>query len=171
AMDKLDLEQMDFDVQDLEFKNSNLVYRQTKILPLQAVETPQTEQEIVLPKLKIQDLNLENLQIDYKVPLKNTSLVLQLGTSALEDADFNLSDAKISLNSFSLADTQINYTDLSTNEIEKDTLPKDTNIPFEWPDYQIAIGGIYLVNNKIHYKNSLQEPHNDFNPSDLQIED
>lgn len=171
AMDKLDLEQMDFDVQDLEFKNSNLVYRQTKILPLQAVETPQTEQEIVLPKLKIQDLNLENLQIDYKVPLKNTSLVLQLGTSALEDADFNLSDAKISLNSFSLADTQINYTDLSTNEIEKDTLPKDTNIPFEWPDYQIAIGGINLVNNKIHYKNSLQEPHNDFNPSDLQIED
>src|SRR5690606_29866676 len=94
-----------------------------------------------------------------------------LGTSALEDADFNLSDAKIFLNSFSFADTLINYTDLSTNEIEKDTLPKDTNIPFEWPDYQIAFGDINLVNNKIHYKNSLQEPPNDLYPSDFLIED
>src|SRR5690606_37789022 len=142
AMDKFDLTQMEFDIQALEFKDSNLVYRQTKILSLPTVETSQAEQETVLPILKIQDLNLENLQIDYKIPLKNTSLVMHLGTSSLEDADFNHSDATISLNSFSLADTQINYTDLSTKEIEKDTVLENTYTPVEWPEYQIEVGGI-----------------------------
>lgn len=170
-MDEFNLEKMHFDVKSLEFKNSRLHYMQTKVLPSDTTEISTNEQEEALPTLKIQNLDLENLQMDYKVPLQNTSIAMQLGTSSLKDADFNLSDSRISINSFGLADTRINYTDLSTTKIEKDTVMEVNNTPFKWPDYQVEVGGIYLVNNKIHFKNGVVERHNDFNASDLQIED
>src|SRR5690606_30474041 len=67
-MDVFDLEQMNFDVESLEFTNSRLVYRQTKILPSDTdAETDSTEEESTIPIIRIQDLYLESLQLDYKV--------------------------------------------------------------------------------------------------------
>lgn len=166
-MDVFDLEQMNFDVESLEFSNSKLAYRQTKIAP---PSTGSAEQESTMPTVKIQDLYLESLQLDYKAPIEKVSIGMELGNSSIKDADVNLAEAMIALNSFALEDTQVKYTDLSTDEVVEDTLKPNTETSFVWPDYQVDVGNISLVNNKIYYQDGAIAPHSGFNASDLQIE-
>lgn len=170
-MDVFDLEQMNFDIESLEFTNSRLVYHQTKILPSDTdAETDSTEEQSTIPILRIQDLYLESLQLDYKVPLQKLAIGMELGSSLIKDADFNLSDAKIALNSFGLEDTQIRYTDLSAKEVVVDTVEQENKSSFVWPDYEVDVEEISLVNNTIYYQDGVVAPHQSFNASDLQID-
>src|SRR5690606_32137939 len=96
-MDVFDLDQMNFDVASLELSDSKLVYKQSKATPN---STASTDASSTVPKLKIQELHLKNLKVAYDLPLERVSLDLELGNSALKDADFDLPKAKIALNSF-----------------------------------------------------------------------
>lgn len=166
-MDVFDLDQMNFDVASLELSDSKLVYKQSKATPN---STASTDASSTVPKLKIQELHLKNLKVAYDLPLERVSLDLELGNSALKDADFDLPKAKIALNSFVLEDTHIGYTDLSTTEVTIDTTSQNVDTPLLWPDYQVDVQELSLINNEIYYKDALVGPHQHFNASDFQIE-
>lgn len=166
-MDVFDLEQMNFEVDNLEFSDSKLVYLQNKKTPS---SSDTTETESTVPTLKIQELYLNNLQVDYNIPIDKISIGLDLGNSSLKDAAINLSESKIALNSFNLENTEVHYRDRSTTEVVVDSIAEDTATTFIWPNYQVDVEEISLVNNNLIYQQGLVAPHRTFNASDLQIE-
>ncbi|WP_417364126.1 translocation/assembly module TamB domain-containing protein [Galbibacter sp.] len=166
-MDVFDLEHMDFDVESLKLGDSKLVYQQNKAT---APSTQPAEEDSTTPTLRIQELYLNNIKFNYDLPLEKVSLDLELGNSSLKDGDFNLPEAKIALNSFALENTNITYTNLSSAEVVQDTVIQNAEVPLVWPNYQVDVEEISLVNNKVYYRDSMVAPHQNFNASDLQIE-
>src|SRR5699024_2406537 len=167
-MEVFDLDQMDFEIASLDFANSRLEYRQTKTTTSDTQADSQ-EQESTLPRVAIRELHLQSLQLDFELPLEKRSLGMELGTFEIKDADFDISKPKIALNSLALQDTQISYSDLSADTVVVDTITMADDLPFLWPNYQVDVEEISLVNNKIYYQRGAVAAHQNFNASDLQI--
>lgn len=168
-MEVFDLDQMDFEIASLDFANSRLEYRQTKTTTSDTQADSQ-EQESTLPIVAIQELHLQSLQLDFELPLEKRSLGMELGTFEIKDADFDISKSKIALNSLALQDTQISYSDLSADMVVEDTITVANDTAFLWPNYQVDVEEISLVNNKIYYQRGSVAAHQNFNASDLQID-
>ncbi len=149
-MDKLDLDNMHFEVDDFALRNSDVNYKQTK--PFITTEDSTSTQ---LPYIGIGDLNLENVKANYTSVPDNQIGIVNIGNFKLESNKANLNTNEISIDKLALNNSNISYKtkDLASTEITE----TDNLSVFEWPEYNFTLKRLELESNSIDYQVGNQE--------------
>ncbi|MGJ8590940.1 MAG: translocation/assembly module TamB domain-containing protein [Aquaticitalea sp.] len=150
-MKKTDLEQMVFEVADLELSNSNIKFIQ-KPVPIIPEENPTP-----LPTLSVENIILNNVYADYQsygdriaalLDIKNLEAKIpkiDLVNSDFEITEFNLKNSSIVLRT----ETETNVVTQKVVEVTQD-IKKDIQT-FEWPELRLSIGSVDFQNNNFSY--------------------
>jgi hypothetical protein len=149
-MDHLDLNKMDFGIQEILISAAKIDYFQSK--PFITVDTVDTDASIPLPLIVLDNLRIEQTDLNYhSIPdgIKASIYLDEFGT-VLPEA--NLEDQKILLQSIFLSNSTIAL-EISPTEsgLDENNLQSSTE-PFDWPDWWVEVGDIDFQNNDIDYK-------------------
>lgn len=172
-MDKTDLENMIFEVGDLHLKDTKASYALTKA---PAAEPKKDTTSSALPTLRISDLKLDNVAVNYNSVPDSLSAKANINAFQLEMPLANLTENEINISSLALNNSQVQVNMLKKEQpAETDTTQKDStasSVPFEWPDFKINVDKIDFFGNKIeYYVNGKKPQKNVFNADAIHITD
>ncbi|MFS4446518.1 translocation/assembly module TamB domain-containing protein [Maribacter sp. 2307UL18-2] len=164
---KTDLENLRFELNDLQLSNSKIYYKQTK--PFVAEDTAQSP----LPCVIVDNLELKYVDANYNSIPDSVLANVNIGILKLQ-----LPKADVSKNNFDIALFSLKNSKVSLQ------LPKETDAAsgltkstvdspiFEWPEFLVNTDKIVLENNKLSYKSgNTQNKEGQFNPDDIVISD
>ncbi|MGB5819183.1 MAG: translocation/assembly module TamB domain-containing protein [Saonia sp.] len=165
--DNLDLESMQFALDDLEIYDSRFTYRQIKpALPDQDSTATQ------LPYVSVHKLKLENVTTDYKSVPDHIVANIKIGDFelGLPRADLASNDYKIEY--ITLKDSEVFLKMNEQRTLSQDSVPDTREINFIWPAYTIAVAKIDMDNNSLSYRLGNQKPvKGAFNPDAMTVTD
>ncbi len=104
TMEELDLENESYLVDQVELRNTNVEYVQTKIPP-----PVEEDSEPLTMQFGLNRVLLENIAVSYKSEVANQFVELKLGESELVSDKIDLPNARIDLKSFDLHNTSLVY--------------------------------------------------------------
>jgi hypothetical protein len=162
SLDKMDLEAMIFEVDELELGNTSITYTQSK--PSISEDTTATK----LPFFKINDLKFNDVVAQYTSVPDGVYTKLYLQDFVLKDAKADVSKNDYELDLLALENSNIVLK--LQNKVEEDSLSIDNDKNFTWPDFLVKADQINFKNNIISYISSdklLQK--NEFNPENIQL--
>ncbi len=169
-MDELDMETMLFHIDELQLRNTQITYKQTKPLP---PSTDTTTSSSGLPTLIVDDLILEDLELLYESTPDKMKAQASIAQLTLDLPEANLQKQLIRLNEFSLANSKIYFHDFSVSPeaTSTDTTDsKSSRVPFQWPAWDVIAEDINFENNSFIYKtDSLASNSKQFNPENIHI--
>jgi len=165
-IEKMDLENFRFHLNDLKIENTDINYTQNKPFP----ESEDSE-DSPLPYFIVDRLQLKNVNANYNAAPEGMNATIKIGNFILEAPKADLRQQRIDITQISLADSDV-LLEITTSE--NDTQPsEDPTNPseFKWPDWKIMVDNIALENNNIRYfVNGEQPQQGTFNPNALVVE-
>ncbi|MDY7394117.1 translocation/assembly module TamB domain-containing protein [Aureibaculum sp. 2210JD6-5] len=148
AMDKTDIENMDFKASEINLSKSKIKYIQSPVLQIS------NEESTVLPFLSVDKLIIDDVIADYRSLADNSNYHLSIAQLETEIPKIDLQQNIIDVVRFDLKDSKIvlktKTIDKTENESDKDTL--QITQKFEWPNFKINIDDINLNNNNFSYQ-------------------
>jgi len=165
----LDLDKMDFNVNNILWENSSIKYQQTRPFP---PNEDTTSSDLPLPLLVLDKLSLKSIEVDYLSVPDGIEVHSELGNLLLEMPEANLEDQRVLIKNFSLLDSFIDYQ--STNSGEGGTVSdtEDPAQPFSWPDWEVELSVLNLANNEVKYQvKGAPTSTGSFDPNDAGLKD
>lgn len=163
---KIDFENLIFEIEALQIAGTSIDYLQTK--PFAESNTPQTSTDSILPKIIINELSLNNIQVNYASVPDKIETHLNLGNFILNETEVDLDQQKIQLNRFLLDSSSMRL--ITLQELaEKEN--SSTTTPFKWPNWEIDIEEITLAENSFYLQSSEATMRSkSFNPKLIQLD-
>nr|WP_240915451.1 translocation/assembly module TamB domain-containing protein [Polaribacter sp. 20A6] len=163
-MDKIDLQKMIFNADEISLSDTNIKLIQKTVAP----DTSTTES--ILPFLSANKIALKNVKAYYKNPGGQLISNINIDEFYTEIPEIDLSKNKINLTTLQLKNADILLKTASTNSTVTETTT-NSNTAFVWPDFDVQIDDINLENNKIQYfVNDEKIVKNTFNPNAIVVE-
>jgi len=164
-MDKVDLQKMIFNADEISLSDTNIKLIQKPVIS----NTPTTES--ILPTLSANKLSLKKVEAYFENPQDQLIADVRVADFYTEIPEINLSTNKIILTTLQLKSSDVLLKTISTNTATvKET--SNSDIAFNWPDFEVQVNDINLENNKIQYfVNNEKVVQNVFNPNALVLED
>ncbi|MCK0192079.1 translocation/assembly module TamB domain-containing protein [Arenibacter sp. F20364] len=162
----LDLEALDFNLEDVELSDTYITYKQTKrtnaVVENDSTQTP-------LPFLVVHNLRLHNVRANYNSIPDGILAHAALGDFVIEIPKAELENKEVEIGSLSLKNS-----DISLNFKKEELTPTDAtgnapeNVEFTWLDFLIKADNITLDNNSVQYKFGNDSTKiGQFNPNDI----
>ncbi|MCL6260566.1 translocation/assembly module TamB [Aquiflexum sp. TKW24L] len=165
--DKIDLNKMDFGIQNILLDNADIAYLQTHAFPAsEETDTITSAPSIllVLDKVLIQKSN-----ISYTSVPDGIAAQMAIGEFSFSLPEANLELQKILMKSLTLSDSKIdlNLTTVADTLPQKETMATTT---FSWPEWWVEVGMISLENNEFNYTSDGEKIQNGvFNPDAISL--
>lgn len=153
-MDKTDLENMNFQIADLEIENSGIQYHQTKAFP----ESDKEAQP--LPKLSANSVRLENIEGRYNSVPDSLEVQANIGSFLSLNPDLDLPKNRIAINQIDLESSQI-AVNIQTNA-DVDVAASRSQEDFTWPEYYLSLTELNLESNSFTFTENGKEPQEEF---------
>lgn len=157
SLRKTDLEQMVFEVSELEMADSNIKFIQKPI-----AEKPTTETAL-LPVLALENIKLNKVYIDFQSEINRIAATLDI-----RDFYTNMPNINLVTNTFEVDECLLKNSSIVLNTKSNNTIQKTENITptFEWPALNISINTIDFQNNNFSYfVDNQKAKSNSFNPN------
>ncbi len=168
-MGNIDLNQMAFHIERLDWEDTEANYRQTKpfVTPPDTTTT-----ETAMPLLVVDHLSLKDIKANYISEPDGMEALLDIGELFLNLPEADLDKQVVMLKTFSLKNSTIRY---NAEEVEKEQdIEEPTpegNEGFDWPEWKVDVGNIDLENNSLSYSlNGQQAREGYFNPEAIHME-
>lgn len=148
---EIDLEKFFFEIKQVALKNTQVAYLQTKPFPPSEAE----ETETPMPSLKLDQLLLSNVDVDYVSEPDRMEAKAKIGHFLVELPEANLEDQIIHLAKTELTNSSVLYHDFSESpatESQKDEVAASENVGFVWPEWVVSADKIYIDSTEIEYK-------------------
>ncbi|WP_245803600.1 translocation/assembly module TamB domain-containing protein [Algoriphagus marinus] len=167
AIPTLDLESYVFGIKSISLEKSSIQYKQTKPFPA----SEETEEESILPIIRIENLSLSDITLDYDNPVDRQLARVKIGELTLQIPEIDLSNQNVEINQISLSESNILYHDFSTpDSLSPNSIEADSS-SFTWPNWNVDLKALALNNNQIEYKTKDQEAQvGVFNPEVILLE-
>ncbi len=166
-MKKTDLKNMNFRIGEASLKNTDLNY-------LQQNAFPESEEEAgPLPKLVIDKFEIKNVKAHYDSKPDSIEILADLENFYTEIPNLDLEANKFEVDEISLEESlfALNLTTKSSKKTPQNNTETDS-AAFSWPDFDIQVKSVKLVENEIKFTENNQEPEKGiFKPSALFIKD
>lgn len=163
--DRIDLETMEFELDEVLLYDSRITYKQTKpFITQDSTETP-------LPKVSVQNLELRNVQADYSSKPDGLLANILLGNFVLKLPKANIADNDFEITSLRLTDSDFYIKTDENSAAARDTIaiPKDS-AKFEWPPYKVKADKITFQNNSLEFQSgNASNTEGSFNPEAIAI--
>ena len=159
-----DLENMIFRVNEAMLKEADINYVQTKPFPESDSEPPP------LPIIEVDRLEFSNVNVNYDSQPDSLSTENMIANLNLDQALFDLKNNNINLDNLKLANSEVSF---NMNVAETTTAQNtDTESAFTWPDWNISVASIDLLNNDIKYSlNDAQPQNGQFDPNAINLQE
>lgn len=167
-MDQLDLNKMNFGIQEIYISAVTIDYFQSK--PFDSSDTVDSDKSLSLPLIVLDNLRIEKSDMNYHSIPDGIKAGIYLDEFECILPEANLEDQKILLKSFFLANSAISVEISPTDPTLNENNITSSTEPFEWPDWWVEVGDIDIQNNDFDYKVSgakLQK--GVFNPDAVQL--
>lgn len=162
-MDKVDLQKMIFNADEISLSNTNIRLIQKPVIS----NTPTTESD--LPTLSVNKFTLNKVEAYFENPQDQLIADVKIAEFYTEIPEINLSKNIINLTTLQLKNSDILLKTTSTNSAVTETT--NVNNDFVWPDFEVQIDDINIENNKIQYfVNNEKVVKNTFNPNAIVLE-
>jgi len=171
AMNKTSLQEMDFRVDEAELANTQLTYLQTKAFP-----PPEEEEPAPSPVLVINSFKINDVSVNYQSIPDGLEAVVGIKDFIAEVPLIDLKSQQVKVEKLGLANSAIALK-MKTKE---DSIAKPVNAgaeaesesPFTWPEWQVAVNEIDFKKNRIAYTLDGATPETGvFNPDAIFLED
>ena len=160
---EFDLERMKFSLDELNLTNTQFTYNQTHPFPITEDTTSTT-----LPFIKLEDLEIENVSVNYNSKPDGLQTQLKLGSIKLTDILADVSKNRYETNDFIFQDSQIAI-QITSDESEQNNT--SNNKEFQWPKFIIAANNINIAKNTFSYSlNGNVSNVDTFNPNAFKIQ-
>ena len=150
---EFDLEKMKFSLDEFTLNDSQFSYLQSHPFPINEDTT-----STMLPFIKVDDFNVDNLLVDYNSKPDGLTTELKLGT-------INLTNilANVAKNQYETEDLIFTDSRIKLNLTAEETLIEDKSAVtnFEWPEFILAAKNIEIQKNSVTY--SLNNTHQNKN--------
>lgn len=160
---KAHFETMHYELDEVAFSDTQIQYKQSK--PLVAQDKPDNK----LPFLLINDLNFNNILIDYHSIPDSVTATLKLGELQLDLPKAELAKKEMDIKFLSLKNSDLSLQFLKEDtEVAQATTSTLQKSPFSWPDFFLVADNITLENNSFQYcSNNSKTVAGQFNPNRL----
>lgn len=166
-IESLDLDKMDFHINDFSWENSSVKYQQTKPFP---PNQDTTSSNLPPPLLVLDQLSMQHIKVDYLSVPDGIEVHSELRDLLLEMPEANLEDQRILIKNFSLFDSFIDYRSINSGDNTLVSAPADPAQPFSWPDWEVELSAVNLANNEVQYQvKGAPEIKGSFNPNDMGV--
>ncbi|HSJ67998.1 MAG TPA: hypothetical protein VK921_10005, partial [Anditalea sp.] len=159
-MERLDLQAMDFYIEDFTFENSDIFYRQTK--PFEPTEEDTLVSDSPMPVLIVDNFAINNVKAFYESIPDGMLADVNLGQFLVNLPEADLERNKIMLKHIRLHDSDIIFkttaVDLPDSPEEAAEDVEEVAEEFQWPEWLVEIGEISLQNNNILYQDGETAP-------------
>lgn len=168
---ELDLNKMDFGVEDFTLSQSKVRYIQTKAFP--PSEEEEKEEVSALPLLVLDQLMINQADWYYASIPDGIEAKLKWDELTLSLPEANLEDQRILLKSLSLKGANIDLGILSIDQaVAKPVTIDEMPAPFSLPNWWVEVGEVELVNSTILYSQDGQKVNKGaFNPGAIALND
>ncbi|WP_317231402.1 translocation/assembly module TamB domain-containing protein [Subsaxibacter sp. CAU 1640] len=163
-MNNTDLEQMVFEVDDVELSNSNIKFVQSPV--------PSSEEEAPLPFFSVENVKLNNVKVDYASYGDRIAAKLDIGQLETQIPKVNLQEQDFEIETFKLHNSTIVLnTETESNAITQKVVEVTQDIKkdiqtFEWPEIRFTLGSADFQNNNFsYYVGNEQALKGQFNPN------
>jgi len=166
SIDQLDLNKMNFGVEEFLIGDAEIKYHQLKAFPPSEVDT--IPSGMPLPLLVLDKLLIQKTHLDYLSVPDGIQAMVYLDEFSVVLPEANLEEQKILLESLTLSNSNIS---LKMEEVENlNQMPTTSeelpSKPFEWPDWWVEVGNIDFENINFDYSLSGAKVKNGvFNPN------
>ncbi|WP_373523961.1 translocation/assembly module TamB domain-containing protein [Aquiflexum sp.] len=170
-IDHLDLNKMNYGIEEFLIEEANIIYLQAKAFP--ESEEPETSSELPLPLLVLDKFQILKTNLDYRSVPDGLHTIIYLDDLLLSLPEANLEEQKILLEAFTLTNSNISLKmEEDENLDEPIVVDEPSSGSFEWPDWWVEIGSIDLENIGFDYIQSGAEVKNgSFNPDAINLQD
>jgi translocation and assembly module TamB len=159
-MERLDLNAMNFYIEDFTFDNSEIYYRQTK--PFEPTEEDTIVTDTPMPVLIVDNFAVNNVKAFYESIPDGMMADVNLGHFLVNLPEADLERNRIMLKHIRLHDSEVIFkttaVDLPDSAEEAGEDLEEAAEDFEWPDWLVEIGEISLQNNNILYQDGETAP-------------
>ena len=159
-----DLENMIFRANEAMLKEADINYVQTKPFPESDSEPPP------LPIIEVDRLEFSNVNVNYDSQPDSLSTNNTIANLNLDQALFDLKNNNINLDNLKLANSEVSF----NMNVAETTTPQNTDAEsaFTWPDWNISVASIDLLNNDIEYSlNDAQPQKGQFDPNAINLQE
>ncbi|MBU2904023.1 translocation/assembly module TamB domain-containing protein [Arenibacter algicola] len=162
---KTDLETMHYELDEVALSDTKIQYKQSK--PFAPQDNPETK----LPFLVVNELNFNNILLDYNSIPDNVIAAVRLGEFRLDlpKADLTKNEVEIELLSLKNSDfsLQLQKDNLEVTDSSAIAIKKSD---FSWPDFALVANKISLENNSVQYRlNNATSEAGHFNPNNVAL--
>ena len=163
--DKTDLETMHYELDEVTLSDTKIQYKQSK--PFSPQDNPDTKH----PYLVVNELNLNNILIDYNSLAENVVAKVRLGEFKLDLPKAELATNEVEIALFSLKNSDISLQLQKDNPVVTDSTEISTKMSaFSWPNFALAANKISLENNSLLYQiNNTPSSIGQFNPNHIAL--
>ena len=168
-VDTFNLQEMISEVAHTQLEHSYIKFHQNPIAEID----PEEDENITLPNLAFNTINLEAVTIDYAALESGLSAKTTIGVFNTKLPRINLAENTINVAQFHLANSSVAVN--TTKNVTSDTTPDINNTPstaFKWPDFNVAVKDVALNHNRFSYTaKDASSTKNTFNPDAIALED
>lgn len=165
-MKKTDLEEMVFNVENIELSNSNIKFIQSPVPEILDEEPSQP------PFLSVENIKLSNVYANYQSQSDRIAAVFDIQQLDAKIPKINLAESDFEISYFDLKNSKITLktqteTNVVTQKVEEVAEEVEQDIKaFEWPELRLSVGSINLQNNSFSYfVASAEAKKGNFNPN------
>ncbi|TVP42952.1 MAG: translocation/assembly module TamB [Mongoliibacter sp.] len=168
-LDEIDLNKMNFGIDEFSIIGSKIDYRQFKAFP---EPEESTDSDLPLPLLVLERFNIKQANWKFHSIPDGIEANLDIGDFWVELPEADLEQQKILLKSFGLHDSDINIKMVSGTESPSSSEQSvSDSIPFEWPDWFIELSDFDFKNNNFSYQSdNARLVRGEFNPDFIKFE-
>ncbi|WP_209330731.1 translocation/assembly module TamB domain-containing protein [Lunatimonas salinarum] len=148
AANSLDLNRMDFDVEELVWSDSDIRYLQRSPFP----SSSDSSDVSLEPAFILDKLALENIALSYVSLPDDIEAEIVLGKMNLAIPEADLGSGRFELSQFLLHNSHLDVGLFSESAEQLVDEESDHGGSFQWPSWQVAVGTIDLEDNRIAYR-------------------
>ncbi len=154
---KIDLENMVFHITSIAIENTSLGY--TQLFKAVSEDSPNDPTQKPQPSFRIDQLSINETQFRYQDISDSLLAENRIASLELENTAVDLENQQISLNAFALRNSGFHWQlPQVASEPEIDQIPVGAASPFEWPDWEVTIGSIDIVENSLAMDQGASKP-------------
>ena len=145
-MDKIDLEQLIFNIDELSIESLN-----ANVLIKKFAKTKAKKSDNVLPGITVNKIQINNSNLSYGDSLANRSVKAVINRLILKDASLDLQKQLVASDNLYLSKSEINYS-ISDTRLISDTTVAAISTTAKKSDWKVSVKSIELDDNSLAYK-------------------
>lgn len=141
SVDGIDLQKSDYQIDELFLEGLT-----TKVIRTASGNTPESQSDNILPKIRAQSIQMNNSTVSYADSVSNLSVVSVIDESELEDVSIDLQTELLNAGSVNLRKSQIQYHDFASE------MPLDSVLSESENNWKVSINRIEITDNTFVYQ-------------------